>query len=99
MTEAITFLGFGEAGQAIASGMARTGLAISAYDLKLEQSNQGPILRHVMETLQVQAVSLEQLSQAELVVCLVTADQAVAAAKAAAPYLQRGALWLDGNSC
>lgn len=36
---------------------------------------------------------------AEAVFCVVTADQALAAAEAAAPSLAPGALWLDCNSC
>ncbi|EPX87450.1 3-hydroxyisobutyrate dehydrogenase [Rubellimicrobium thermophilum DSM 16684] len=39
------------------------------------------------------------LAGAEVVFCLVTADQALAAAEACAPHLEPGALWLDGNSC
>jgi Domain of unknown function (DUF1932) len=41
----------------------------------------------------------EALDGAALVFCLVTADQAMAAAEAAAPHLAPDALWLDGNSC
>jgi 3-hydroxyisobutyrate dehydrogenase-like beta-hydroxyacid dehydrogenase len=39
------------------------------------------------------------LRGADAIFCLVTADQALAAAKACAPHLSPGALWLDGNSC
>jgi 3-hydroxyisobutyrate dehydrogenase-like beta-hydroxyacid dehydrogenase len=39
------------------------------------------------------------LSGAGAVFCLVTADQALAAAQTCAPHLPPGALWLDGNSC
>ncbi len=38
------------------------------------------------------------LTGASAILSLVTADQALAAAAAAAPYLERGALWLDMNS-
>ncbi|GIX13536.1 MAG: hypothetical protein KatS3mg118_1495 [Paracoccaceae bacterium] len=41
----------------------------------------------------------EAVAGADLVFCLVTADQAVEAARAAAPGLAPGALWFDGNSC
>jgi 3-hydroxyisobutyrate dehydrogenase-like beta-hydroxyacid dehydrogenase len=99
MVASVTFIGFGEAGQAIASGIARAGLGLSAYDLKLEDATHGPSLGHLMQGLGVQPVSLDQSGKAEVVFCLVTADQALAAAKASAPFLRKDVLWLDGNSC
>ncbi len=39
------------------------------------------------------------LQGARLVFCLVTADQAFRATQAAAPHLEPGAFWFDGNSC
>jgi 3-hydroxyisobutyrate dehydrogenase-like beta-hydroxyacid dehydrogenase len=39
------------------------------------------------------------LAGAEIVFCLVTADQALAAAEACAPFVSPATLWLDGNSC
>jgi 3-hydroxyisobutyrate dehydrogenase-like beta-hydroxyacid dehydrogenase len=41
----------------------------------------------------------EAVATADLVVSLVTADQAVVAAEAAAPHVAGGALYVDGNSC
>jgi 3-hydroxyisobutyrate dehydrogenase-like beta-hydroxyacid dehydrogenase len=38
------------------------------------------------------------LNGADLVLCLVTADEALPAAVAAAPLLPKGAIWCDGNS-
>jgi 3-hydroxyisobutyrate dehydrogenase-like beta-hydroxyacid dehydrogenase len=39
------------------------------------------------------------VSDAGLILCAVTADQAVAAAETAAPHLKAGAFWCDVNSC
>lgn len=99
MENTLAFLGFGEAGQAFASGVGLAGHGVSAYDIKLEDPAQARDLLRIMDGLQVQAASLGDLGRAGAVFCLVTADQALAAAKAAAPYLQGGGLWLDGNSC
>jgi 3-hydroxyisobutyrate dehydrogenase-like beta-hydroxyacid dehydrogenase len=59
-----------------------------AYDLKAVPPEPGVTL-----------VGQQGLVGVGMVFCLVTADQAVAAARAAAPYLTPGAWWLDGNSC
>ncbi|OYU20284.1 MAG: 3-hydroxyisobutyrate dehydrogenase [Rhodobacteraceae bacterium PARR1] len=99
MERTLAFFGFGEAGQAFASGVGQAGLTLSAYDIKLEDADQAPALRGIMKRLQVQAVSVADLGRDRDVFCLVTADQAGAAARAVAPYLHGGGLWLDGNSC
>ncbi len=95
----LAFIGFGEAGQAFSSGMAHPGLTLSAYDIKLEDPAQALALRREMNDRQVQAMTRADLGRAEVIFCLVTADQALAAAKAVAPCLRRDTLWLDGNSC
>ena len=74
----IGFLGFGEAGQAMADGV---GQDFIAFDLRADRRRQ--------------AASATELKQADLVFSLVTADQALAAAKSA----QGVSLYLDGNSC
>jgi len=45
------------------------------------------------------ATAADAVAGATLVFCTVTADQAVAAARSAAPHLEAGAYWLDLNSC
>lgn len=95
----IVFLGFGEAGHAFAIGLQPAQLAIAAYDLKLDDPNQGDACRAKMAKVAVTPCDITGLGQARHVICLVTADQAAEAAQAAAPYLQKGALWFDGNSC
>jgi 3-hydroxyisobutyrate dehydrogenase-like beta-hydroxyacid dehydrogenase len=88
MAEILGFQGFGEAGQAIAGGLQRPAVA---HDLK-------PV-EDACLSLGVIPVGLQGLAGAGVVFCLVTADQAVSAATAAAPHLAKGAFWLDGNSC
>lgn len=95
----IVFVGFGEAGQAFATGLQPRSLRIASYDLKLDAPLEGAPCRQTMAGLGVSPCKLAGLSQSRIVVCLVTADQALVAAQAAAPHLAPGAFWFDGNSC
>lgn len=84
MDSAIALIGFGEAGSTFARA-AGWGQQLRVWDLLPER--------------RVAADSAEEaLTGAALVLSLVTADQALAAAEAYAPLLQRGALWCDMNS-
>lgn len=86
----VALIGFGEAGQAFATGWQQEGLppplAFDAHDLP-----------------RVSGAHLtgrgEALAGAEVVFCLVTADQALTAARECARHLAPGTLWFDGNSC
>lgn len=95
----VVFIGFGEAGQALAKGLQPASLRLAAYDLKLDNPAGRDACLTAMAGLGVTAGSLENLRQSQVVICLVTADQALVAAQAAAPHLAPGALWFDGNSC
>jgi 3-hydroxyisobutyrate dehydrogenase-like beta-hydroxyacid dehydrogenase len=95
----VVFIGFGEAGQAFAKGLQPASLRLGAYDLKLDSPEGRDACRAKMAALDVTPGSLATLGQSQAVICLVTADQAVVAARAAAPFLAPGALWFDGNSC
>lgn len=98
----IAFVGFGEAGSAIVSGWgdAKPG-HISAYDIKSDDPGTAPEITARCAQLGIDtAPSLEAaLEGADIVFCTVTADQAVSAAKAAAPLLGQGTIWCDLNSC
>jgi 3-hydroxyisobutyrate dehydrogenase-like beta-hydroxyacid dehydrogenase len=100
MTMGMTgFIGFGEAAQAIASGWAGAAGPTIAYDIKLDDPAQAPAVRAACTALSATpAPTVSALSGCDLVLCLVTADQALIAARAA-PSPGQGALWLDGNSC
>ncbi len=94
MTINVTFIGFGEAGRAFAQPCAR------AFDRKtLGDAMRAEMLAAYAEHA-VDGVDdpRQALVQADVVLCLVTADQAVAAARDYAPMVAPGALWLDMNS-
>lgn len=93
------FIGFGEAAQAFVSGWGGAAGALAAHDIKLDDPAQAPTVLAACAALSVTpAATPAALSDCDLVLCLVTADQALAAARAA-PTLGPGTLWLDGNSC
>lgn len=96
----ITFIGFGEAGGAIVSGWgARDGIA--AYDLKTDAPDTAAAMRARMTAHGVTPCdsAAEAVARADMVLCTVTADQAVTAARTAAPHLRPGTIWCDLNSC
>lgn len=103
MINSVTMVGFGEAGRSLVEGWrsVRPSLGVRSYDIKASD----PARRAEMLAAWKKALvtgcdePAEALAGADIVFCLVTADQALAAAFAAAPHLARDALWLDGNSC
>lgn len=98
----IGLIGFGEAARAFASGWTRTdGTVLAAFDLKIGPTDSSAEIRDACATLDVLAVedTAAAITGAAIVFSLVTADQAVAAARAAAGSLSRGALYFDCNSC
>lgn len=99
----VAFIGFGEAGLAIAETLAAQGKAsgMRAYDIKLDDANDEPAMRAKIEAAGLQACASvkDAVNGAQIVICVVTADQAAKAAGVAARHLAAGALWLDMNSC
>ncbi|MFG1495497.1 DUF1932 domain-containing protein [Saccharospirillum sp. HFRX-1] len=93
----LAFIGFGEAAEAFASSLDRSTLAeVRAFDI---QAN-----REIDDRLRgcdvIGCASLaEALDGADLVISVVTADQAHAVAVEAAPLLSSEALFFDCNSC
>ncbi|MCS5603139.1 MAG: DUF1932 domain-containing protein [Paracoccus sp.] len=101
MSAEIAFIGFGEAGRAVAKGWRDEGFAgaIAAWDTKLDGAQAQP-LRDAATDLDVACGPAPVvLARARHVLCLVTADQAVEAARQAAPHLAAASVWYDGNSC
>lgn len=98
MTQRLAFIGFGEAAAAFAEGW--SGVSARAYDRKTEAgaTRAGKLADY--ERLGVLGAStlLHALSDAPLILSLVTADQALHAARAAAAVLTPGALYCDMNS-
>lgn len=94
MIEWTSLVGFGEAGQAFAQP------GVAAFDIATENGETRPLKITQFESAQIRwsATPAGALARADLVLCLVTADQALAAAQRCAPLLKSGALWLDMNS-
>lgn len=98
MEDGIALIGFGEAG----STFARAGgweAEARVFDRKTD-SPDAPAMRERYAEAGVEgaATLAEAVAGRALVLSLVTADQALAAAEAAAPLLAPGALYCDGNS-
>lgn len=92
MTTGLAIIGFGEAGKTFArAGGWRD--AARAFDIL-------PVRGAEMAAVGVIHASSasEAVTDAPLILSLVTADSALAAAEAASPYLKSGALWCDMNS-
>jgi 3-hydroxyisobutyrate dehydrogenase-like beta-hydroxyacid dehydrogenase len=105
MNEAIAnptaaFIGFGEAGQALAGGLREAGVTgVAAWDVLFPQSA-GATLVRAAETLGVRAASspADAIKDADLVFCAVTASSSLAAAASVKPHLTDGQFFLDINS-
>ena len=87
MVTRLALIGFGEAATAFAPGLSA---AMTAYDIEVDR----PRLPNVA----MAASNGEALAGADAVLSLVTADQSLAAAEAAAPHIAAGAIWFDMNS-
>lgn len=94
----LSLIGFGEAGTAFAEGFLSARPAITAHDLAFSEDS-GMVAR--AERLGVTAADsmAAALSEADIILSVVTADQAVAAASLAADHINQGALYCDMNSC
>lgn len=106
----IALLGFGEAGSAIARGLAADGgwrgpsqpgdnapRRLIAIDPALDKDARGTALGKEARRLDVAIADRygEALSQADLVICAVQGEHALEAATSAAPLLKKGAHYLD----
>ncbi|UUR06880.1 NAD(P)-dependent oxidoreductase [Sphingomonas glaciei] len=94
MTEALTFIGFGEAGAAFA----RPGAA--AFDLKTQAAatRAAKLLDYATAGVTGADSAAHAVASAQVILSLVTADQALDAASQYAPSMPVGALYLDMNS-
>ena len=106
----IALLGFGEAGSAIARGLAAEGgwrgpakpgdnapRRVIAIDPALDKDARGSALGKEARRLDVAIADgyTEALSEADLVICAVQGEHALEAATSAAPLLKKGACYLD----
>ncbi len=99
-TPRVSFIGFGEAGQAIAAGLRETGVeCIAAWDI-LFPENAGAKLRGAAEKIGVRIASsaADAMRDTDVVIAAVTAASSTEAAQSVAPHLQGSAYYLDINS-
>lgn len=97
----IAFIGFGEAGPAIAKGLAGAGVtAITAFDiLQLDPSRAAEIGAHAATSGAGLATShAEAVRGRDIVISTVTCTDALTAAETVAPHLEPGQTYLDVNS-
>jgi 3-hydroxyisobutyrate dehydrogenase-like beta-hydroxyacid dehydrogenase len=97
----IAFIGFGEAGQAIAAGLHDASAAqMTAWDILFLQSATGDQLRRAADASGVRcaASAAEAVRQAEFVVSAVTAASSVEAAESVKAHLHGKPFFLDINS-
>ncbi|MCC5989670.1 MAG: NAD(P)-dependent oxidoreductase [Pararhodobacter sp.] len=98
----LALIGFGEAARAFVAGFGNNRPAqLQSFDRKTTMAATRAGIEAAFGAHGVTGAPgpAEALAGAQLALCLVTADQALAAASAAAPHLPRGCWWFDGNSC
>jgi len=96
----ICFIGFGEAGQAIASGLREVGVeSMSAWDILFPQ-REGEKLRQAAEKIGVRRAGSagEAVRGADTIISAVTAASSVDAAQSVKPHLASRPYFLDINS-
>jgi 3-hydroxyisobutyrate dehydrogenase-like beta-hydroxyacid dehydrogenase len=99
-TPRISFIGFGEAGQAIASGLRESGIEqIAAWDILFPQAD-GAKLKTAGERMGVRLAgsAAEAVAGTDMVISAVTAASSLEAARSVAPYLKGNPWYLDINS-
>ncbi len=95
----VALIGYGEVGRILAEDLRTRGVAVSAYDLKLDSGQGQPLREHAAaQGVVLGAAHAQAVHGADLVVSAVTASQAVAVAEACAPALKPGCFFLDFNS-
>jgi len=97
---AIGFIGFGEAGSAIAKGIRQAGApAVAAYDVARESERRAEMEKRAAGAGVTLAPSVEELVLgSEVIISAVVSSVAVAVAREAAPYLRPRHIYMDLNS-
>jgi 3-hydroxyisobutyrate dehydrogenase-like beta-hydroxyacid dehydrogenase len=99
-TPRISFIGFGEAGQAIASGLREEGIEqIAAWDILFPQA-EGAKLAAAGEKMGVRLArsAADAVAETDMVISAVTAASSLEAAQSVAPHLKGNPWYLDINS-
>ena len=96
----LCFIGFGEAGQAIAAGLRDAGVEhIAAWDI-LFPEDRGAALKHAGETIgaRLATSAADAVVHSDIIVSAVTAASSIDAAQSVAPHLSGNPYFLDVNS-
>jgi 3-hydroxyisobutyrate dehydrogenase-like beta-hydroxyacid dehydrogenase len=99
-TPRVSFIGFGEAGQAIASGLREAGIErVAAWDILFPQAD-GARLKAAGEKMGVRLASsaAEAAASTDVLISAVTAASSLQAAQSVAPHLSGNPYYLDINS-
>jgi len=99
-TPHVSFIGFGEAGQAIASGLRESGIErIAAWDILFPQTD-GQRLKAAAEKIGVRCANSAQdaVRDTDMIVSAVTAASSLEAARSVEPHLSGTPYFLDINS-
>jgi 3-hydroxyisobutyrate dehydrogenase-like beta-hydroxyacid dehydrogenase len=99
-TPRLCFIGFGEAGQALASGLCEAGAqTMSAWDILFPDA-EGQSLREAGERIGVRlgTSAADAIQGADIIVSAVTAASSLDAAKSAKPHLRGDQFYIDINS-
>jgi 3-hydroxyisobutyrate dehydrogenase len=101
----VGILGFGEAGQSVATGLKNSATAehpieVATWDILLPSNERGAPLKAAADRIGVRTVGgAAELAQAcDIILSLVTTDQSLVAAGQMAPHIVKGTLFLDCNS-
>ena len=99
-TPRISFIGFGEAGQAIASGLRDTGIEqIAAWDILFPEPS-GARLKAAAEKFGVRQANsaADAVRETDMIISAVTAASILEAARSVAPHINGNPYYLDINS-
>jgi 3-hydroxyisobutyrate dehydrogenase-like beta-hydroxyacid dehydrogenase len=99
-TPRLCFIGFGEAGQAIASGLREAGItSIAAWDILFPQA-EGATLKQAGETIgaRLATSAADAVANSDIIVAAVTAASSLEAAQSVAPHITGNPYYLDINS-
>ncbi len=99
-TPRISFIGFGEAGQAIASGLRESGIErIAAWDILFPKA-EGERLKTAGQRMGVRLADLaaDAVRETDMVIAAVTAASSLEAARSVEPHLSGNPYYLDINS-
>ncbi|HSO46221.1 MAG TPA: NAD(P)-binding domain-containing protein, partial [Rhodoferax sp.] len=96
----VGLVGYGEVGRILAEDLRAQGMAVSAYDLKLDNAaTAAPLQDHAAQHgVALLGASAELAAGADLIISAVTASQTVRVAEACAGSVLPGSFFLDFNS-